>query len=192
MRLLVHGLVAASIIVLFGTLLHEGGHALVALLSGGGIEEVVVSGVRIYPDVGFDGEPRSFGHVLYARALEPIPNAWSRVAGSGTTALVGLIAFLLWHRSSRKGVLGTAQLACIALLFDAFCHSLPWVGIPMFVVFGRPAGQDPQVSELVAGSIALGVPEPLTLTLVFALPIVAFAVVLRSRTRIAVTGRQSA
>ena len=179
-RLLLHGVVAAAIILVCGTLLHEGGHALVALLSGGGVEEVVILGVRIYPEVSLYGELRSYGHVGYSEALDPIPQAWSRVAGSGMTALVGLLAFLLWHRSSRTGVVRTAQLACMALVFDAFCHSLPWVGIPMYVVIGSTTGKDPRMSELVAGSIELGVPEGLILSLVLALPIFMVAVVART------------
>ena len=179
-RLFAHGLVAAIVIFVCGTLLHEGGHALVALLSGGGVEEVVVLGVRIYPEFSLYGEFRSYGHVQYAEALDPIPQAWSRVAGSGATALVALLAFLLWHRSSRTGFLRTAQLACMTLVFDAFCHSLPWVGIPMYVVFGSFTGKDPRISELVAGSIELGVPESLILSLVFALPIIVFALSART------------
>lgn len=182
-RLLVHGVVAATIILVCGTFLHEGGHALVTLLSGGEVTEVVILGIRVFPEVSLYGEFRSFGHVRNAAALDPIPQAWSGVAGSGTTALVGLLAFLLWNRSSRTGVVRTAQLACMALVFDAFCHSLPWIGIPMYVVFGSFTGKDPRMSELVAGSIELGVPEGLIYSFVFALPIVVVVEVARTMWR---------
>lgn len=180
-RWLLHPIAAAGVILVIGTLLHEGGHALAGAVAGAQIDAFVVLGLRLYPSLEWVPSEGLFGYVSYDRALAGDARAWMQIAGSAATWAVALLALWTWRWPSRTERWTTARSAHLAGCFlwvDVFCHSLPYVGMPMYLAFGRSV-RDAGTSELVFGATQLGLNEYWVLAAVFAQPPLALWVLVR-------------
>jgi hypothetical protein len=121
------GIVAIIFAVLWlGTLVHESGHALIAMAFGAHIEEVNVVGLNIYPALRLHYQQGKFGYVRFDRTL-PYPQVeYMRLAGSLSTLVVALLAQgILWSKPPRRRT--WPRLIAIAFCcswIDTFWHTL--------------------------------------------------------------------
>jgi hypothetical protein len=170
---LAHGLVFGLVMFGLGTVLHELGHAVAIELGGGDVVEIRVLWFRVFPELGFVPSIESYGRVSWVGPVSRSAIAWVDVAGGGSTWLASLVALATWSRARATGLPRTAHLAVALFFADVVCHSLPWIGVPMYVLFGST---DPHKSEVVAGAVQLGLPEPLVVGVVLVQPVLAAAV----------------
>ncbi len=174
-------MVATGVIFVIGTVLHEGGHALAGVVAGAEIETFVVLGLRIWPSIEWVPTQGLFGYVSYDRELTGNARAWMQLAGSAATWIVALLALWTWRWPSRTegwSLARTAHLAGSFLWVDVFCHSLPYIGLPMYLVFGRSL-RDASTSELMFGATELGLGEYWLLSAIFVQPPLALWVLAR-------------
>jgi len=121
------GILAIAFAVLWlGTLVHEGGHALVALACGARVEEMNVLGLNVYPALRVRYRPGFYGYVRLDRLLPHPQVEYMRMAGSlGTLAVALLAQAILWAAPPRRA---WPRLVVIGFCFswiDIVYHTLP-------------------------------------------------------------------
>ena len=173
---------AVLIVTLFvlGTCVHEGGHGIAATAGGARVTRAVILGWQVYPGLEKFTEGHGYyGTIWHART----PPEWVpriAIAGSLATWLVSVVAVAAWSLWPPKripwGLGRTALLGCCAMGADVLAHTLPVVGLRMYLVFGGRRA-DARLSELYYGALEMGVPSWLVLTLVFAWPFVSLGLV---------------
>lgn len=102
------GWVAGVLTIVFGvlwlgTLVHEMGHASVAIASGAQVTQLNVLGMDLYPTLCINYRPGYFGYVSFDRPL-PYPQVeYISAAGSLSTLMVALLAqVILWIAPLRR------------------------------------------------------------------------------------------
>lgn len=144
------GVVATVFAVLWlGTLVHESGHALVALAFGAHVEEMNVVGLNIYPALHIHYQLGKFGYVRFDRAL-PYPQAeYMRMAGSLGTLMGALLAQgVLWGRPPRH--------ISLRFIVIAFCFS--WIDLFWHTSFALLGLRSKAYAETYNALVALGAP----------------------------------
>jgi hypothetical protein len=146
-----------------GTFWHEVmGHALVGVICGGRVREVIVLGTELYPQVGWVGWHAWFGSCY----VDQLPSAAAEhvmsLAGSVSTWLVGVVATITLYIRAWRG-LARAVLVCASLWWiDLATYLLPALGLRRWLFWGGT------YSEPYEAAIGLGIPGPFFLTLALA------------------------
>lgn len=135
------------------------GHALVGVVYGGRVRQVVVLGTELYPRVAWIGWEGWFGscHVdgLPSAAAERVVS----LAGSVSTWLVSVVACVVLYVRRWRG-LARAALVCASLWWiDLVTYLQPALGLRRWLFWGATH------SEPYEAAIALGIPGALFLTL---------------------------
>lgn len=145
------GILAIAFAVLWlGTLVHEGGHALVALACGARVEEMNVLGLNVYPALRFHYRPGFFGYVRLDRSLPHPQVEYMRMAGSLSTLAVALLAqAILWAAPPRR--------AWPRLVVIGFCFS--WIDIAYHTLPVLVGWRSTISAEAYSALIAVGAPD---------------------------------
>lgn len=154
-RFLGHVGVAGGLFVL-GALAHEAGHGLAATLFGARLVRLNVLGVQLYPALAWDFQPGYFGRIWWQGQLTPGQRAWELLAGNLATMAVSAAALPLYLRLHPRGLAHTALLTLSLFFLDTLAHTLPTLGLPMYLFFGRRSVE--AVSEGYLAAVALGAP----------------------------------
>lgn len=121
--LLLSGMIA---LVYFYTFLHEGGHALIAMLYGGTIQEFVL---------GFDAHVRTTG-----ADFTPAGRALYNAAGALVPLLFLVVAFLLYRKKVKQALYHFFYWMFSIMIIGSL---MAWVIIPVVSLFSAPpAGDD--------------------------------------------------
>ncbi len=170
MRLIRNLGVLALIIVVFwlGTLLHEAGHAISAVLFGARLTYLNVLWLDLIPSLRWNPLPGYFGYMRYEGDLTPIQHGIVGLAGSLSTVFVAVAAqIILWLTRPRRGVVRLAVLTGCFFWLDVLTHTLPTLGIPAYLFFG--VAETTPRAEAYLAAVALGMPgelfQALTLSL---------------------------
>ena len=129
---------SAAVLLLFaalfwiGTLIHEGGHMLIALLHGVRIVHLQVLGLDLIPRLAFDPLPGYFGYVRYQGTLTEHQRLVFSLWGSLATFLVALAAQAVWWIARPpRGLLRAGLLFLCFFWVDVVYHSpLPGAASP--------------------------------------------------------------
>ncbi len=154
-RLLGHLGLAAALFAL-GTLWHEAGHGLAAIVFGARVVRLNVLGVQLYPALDWDLQPGYWGRIWWQGHLMPGQRAWELLSGNLATLTVSIVALPLYLRCPWRGLARTALLTLSFFFLDALLHTLPTFGLPMYFLFGRRDAET--VSEGYQAAVALGLP----------------------------------
>lgn len=145
--------------VFIGTLLHEFGHGLTALMLGGQLHEVSVwPGVTVYPDLRFDDWHWTFFGLCN---WSDVPSEWkeglSILMGSGTTALAAYALLAAVHGFRKRCWLAVGLLAAsLPLSWDILLYStMPLLGLRHGIIVGGPN------PEPLIGAEMMGIPRSL-------------------------------
>ena len=146
------------ILILFalGTLWHEAGHGLAAILFGARVVRVNVLGLQLYPSLAWDFQTGYFGRIWWRGQMTPDQRAWVSLSGNLATMLVSVAALALYSRLRLRGAARTALLTLSFFFLDILAHTLPSFGLPVYLIFGRRSVES--VSEGYLAAIALGLP----------------------------------
>jgi hypothetical protein len=147
--------VAGGLFVL-GTLMHEAGHGLAAILFGAQVVRLNVLGIQVYPSLVWDFQPGYFGRIWWQGPLAPRRRAGVLLSGNLVTMVVSFTALLLYLRCRPRGLAHTALLTLSLFFLDTLAHTLPTFGLPMYLLFGRRSVET--VSEGYLAAVVLGVP----------------------------------
>ena len=147
-RLLVVSLALAALCTaVFYTFLHEGGHALVGLLSGGRITGFSINFLDFSAHVGLDG------------IFSPAQQTWLHAAGAGLPFLAWLALILIAPRRADSAI----QLFKTFFSLGVINSLLAWVIVPLIYL----AGQAPEYDDVTKFLQVSGMP-PLLLSLLAA------------------------
>lgn len=170
----------------FGILLHECGHGVAAVLFGARIVRINVLGLDVWPQLRLDLQGGYWGRIWWQGTLTPVQRAWVGLSGNLATTAASVVALpLLWLPGTSKKKAGTDKprplllrttLVVLGLFFlDALLHTLPTLGLPMYLFFGK---RDPaSVSEGYLAAQALGCPGPAFQGIVVAYSLVAAGII---------------
>ena len=147
--------VAGGLFVL-GTLMHEAGHGLAAILFGARVVRLNVLGIQVYPSLVWDFQPGYFGRIWWQGQLTLRRQAGVLLSGNLVTMVVSFTALLLYLRRRPRGLAHTALLTLSLFFLDTLAHTLPTFGLPMYLLFGRRSVET--ISEGYLAAVALGVP----------------------------------
>ncbi len=162
-------LTIAALLFIGGVILHEAGHAVAAVLLGAQIVRVNVIGLDVWPAFRLNVQPGYWGRIWWQGQLAPPQRAWVSLSGNLATLAVSLVALPVFltlsapaHTPAREGQVyrvpcGQTALAMLSLFFlDSLLHTLPTLGLPIYLFFGR---RDPATgSEGYLAATALGCP----------------------------------
>lgn len=141
--------------IVFGTVCHEViGHGAVGVALGGRIAYLMVLGVQIYPDLGWEGTGGMFGFC----SVVDLEHAWKYalmlLGGSMSTWCVSVTAVcLLWWRHWPRRVHFLLVWASLWWV-DLLTYTLPSFGLRRYVILGK------RWDEPYRAATALGVPGP--------------------------------
>lgn len=133
-----------------GTLVHESGHILIALVCGANVAELNVLGLTLYPSLYFAPRPGYFGYVRFDAPL-PAPRVqYMQMAGSLSTLALALLAqAVLWLGPPRRTGLRLINSAACFMWVDVVWHTVP-------VLLGR---RESGYAETFTALVTLGVPR---------------------------------
>jgi len=137
-----------------GTIVHEAGHGITAVIFGGEIHSVaIMPGIQLYPTV----QLQPWGGCVAQIGHSPLGNPWqsglTKIMGSGLTAIVGYFAIAVLFVARPQKLARFAWLS-IAILFiwDIIAYSVfPALGLKHWIFIG---GVDP---EPVIGAAEIGI-----------------------------------
>lgn len=149
--LLVVLLIPANIIL--GTACHEiVGHGFVGIACGGRLNQIIVTGIQLWPRLKWTGPQGAFGWCDVTGVSGQICNHLWLLTGSLSTLLVSMIAIALLFARKRSGM---TQLILHGFAFwwiDLFTYTLPSFGLRRYIIFGR------RIAEPYDAAVALGIP----------------------------------
>lgn len=160
-----------------GTLVHEVGHGLTAVVFGARVVQLNVLGIQLYPSLGWDYQARYFGRIWWQGQLTSNQQAWVLLAGNLATMAVAFTALLLYLRWRSNGLIGTILLTLSFFFLDTLTHTLPTFGLPMYLFFGRRSVES--VSEGYLAAVSLGVPGRVFQAMVVGYGLLAAALIAR-------------
>lgn len=150
-RVLVLVLLIAGNIFL-GTACHEiVGHGLVGVACGGRIDQIIVTGVQLWPRLEWIGPQGAFGWCDVEGVTGPICTHLWLLTGSLSTLLVSLFAIALLHTRKWSGAMHLILLGFAFWWIDLFTYTLPSLGLRRYVLFGR------RIAEPYDAAVALGI-----------------------------------
>jgi hypothetical protein len=181
-------LALAGLLFAFGVFLHELGHGIAATLLGVRIVRINVVGVDIWPDFRLNLEHGYWGRIWWRGTLTPVESAWVGLSGNLATmsaSLAALPLLLYLPRGApasgqrgqipRRPFVRTALVVLSLYFMDTLLHTLPTLGLPMYVLFGR---RDPaSVSEGYLSAQTLGCPGPVFQGAIVTYSLVAFGAI---------------
>lgn len=169
---MLHIAVAAFVVVVLGTFIHEFGHTLCIMCSGIQLTGFNVLGLQLWPTIERVPLDNGIGRVWWFGEATDRDTAWILVGGSGLTWLVSVIALVAWCRRSFKAPLvRTAVLSLIALSYDVLCATLPTIGLRDFVFAGE-CWDNVDRAEFFYAAEAFGIPKQLLYVAIFGYPLV--------------------
>lgn len=150
--------------VVLGTACHEiVGHGLVGLACGGRINQIIVTGVQLWPRLAWTGPQGAFGWCDVEGVSGPVCSQFWLMTGSLSTLLVAVVAILLLYFRKWSRYAYLILLGCAFWWIDLFTYTLPSFGLRRYVLFGR------RIAEPYDAAIALGIPGWLFQSLVVAI-----------------------
>ena len=161
--------IVLGLVAVLNLLIHEFGHCITLEKVDGECEGVYVyPGVKIWPlSEWADEYPRTWnGWVGFARAAKPAPTEYTNglvsLMGSGSSAIISLLALLGLYRFRPKGGVRLLLIAQSIMFIDLLTYTiLPrWFGLPHFFFIG---GTSP---EPLNGAIQMGISEPTIIAVV--------------------------
>lgn len=142
----------AAVIALLGLAVHEAGHAVTAVLSGGRVVKIQLLTFQIWPAIRWAEWDGMFGGIWFKGADQ---RGLILLMGSGTTALLGLCAAVLLRVAAPRSFFRKACLTAAVLLpLDILSYSIfPVLGWRHWILFGG-YGIEP-----LEGALGLGIPR---------------------------------
>jgi len=128
-------LLVIVVILGFGLIIHEAGHAVTALIFGAKITHLQFFNIQVWPRVKWLRWDGFFGAIRY---ISVDNNGLVALMGSGLTAIIGLCAAVALFAVRSRGWLWSVCLtAAILLPLDIITYSLfPALGFRHWIVFG--------------------------------------------------------
>lgn len=140
-----------------GTLVHEVGHALVAMAYGARVTEMNVVGLTLFPKLRVHYELGRFGYVAFDRGLPFRQDTIMRMAGSLSTLALALTAQItLW--------LGPLRQTGPRLLVTGFCFS--WLDLFLHTTLAVVGWKPMAYAEAYNALMAIGAPDWLVVSAV--------------------------
>lgn len=174
---LMGGLLIIVVLLWVGTLIHEMGHVIVVWLAGGTLTELNVFGVDLYPHLGLTMQSGYYGWMGYDGHINSIQHAHLMLWGSLATLITAIIAqVILWAHPLQKWLPRFMVIVVSFFWLDIFTHTLPAVGLPMYLFFGSRSAES--TSEAYQGAVALGMPGMLFAVLTIAISILLMSLTL--------------
>jgi hypothetical protein len=140
-----------------GVFVHEAGHAAAALAFGGRLTGINVLGMRLLPTFGWDFQAGYYGFMSYKGDLTPAQMEIVSLCGSMATFALALAAQAVWWTGPlRRGWPRWAVLTVCFFWLDVLTHTLPTLGIPAYLFFGKH--EISRAAEAYLAAVALGMP----------------------------------
>jgi hypothetical protein len=141
-------------IAALGMIVHETGHGVIAIVFGGEIRSItIMPGIQLYPTFELQPWDGWVAQIAYSPLSHPWQSGFTRIMGSGLTAMVGYCAIAVLFTAQPQGSAQFAWLStAILFVWDITAYSVfPALGLKHWIFIG---GIDP---EPVIGAAEIGI-----------------------------------